>query len=360
MTDDKVGCTFCDDGKRVVSLTESNEHFISKRISDGNIDEAITIARITWDNFPKSKESANTKRLAETLLEGMVQQMESQLFKRMDASLSLLNGLVSILQNNPELIQSSKQEIIQNVKEQINQFEATRKLSTTQMQQIYDMLMQYFNKPSVKGSVGEEMLADIWQGKFDRDRIDMLGGAGRGDLLVTPYLNTGINRLGDRINVERKSGKQKYKPDHLDDAVRHSIDRGATYSIIVYDTQDNLPQAMMTKITIEKDVLVAIVDIESGTWKMAREMFGVLQGEMLLQKKKINEINIQSIQQVATDIRKLVEVTSNIRGKTAKFQREIVDECDEIDKYVKSYHDKLAAAVSGTENGGVEKLVSHN
>ena len=93
---------------------------------------------------------------------------------------------------------------------------------------------------------------------------------------------------------------------------------------------------------------------------MAREMFGVLQGEMLLQKKKINEINIQSIQQVATDIRKLVEVTSNIRGKTAKFQREIVDECDEIDKYVKSYHDKLAAAVSGTENGGVEKLVSHN
>ena len=143
----------------------------------------------------------------------------------MDASLSLLNGLASILQNNPELIQSSKQEIIQNVKEQINQFEATRKLSTTQMQQIYDMLMQYFNKPSVKGSVGEEMLADIWQGKFDRDRIDMLGGAGRGDLLVTPYLNTGINRLGDRINVERKSGKQKYKPDHLDDAVRHSIDR---------------------------------------------------------------------------------------------------------------------------------------
>ena len=71
MTDDKVGCTFCDDGKRVVSLTESNEHFISKRISDGNIDEAITIARITWDNFPKSKESANTKRLVETLLEGM-------------------------------------------------------------------------------------------------------------------------------------------------------------------------------------------------------------------------------------------------------------------------------------------------
>jgi hypothetical protein len=72
-------------------------------------------------------------------------------------------------------------------------------------------------------------------------------------------------------------------------------------------------------------VSVAIVDIESGTWKMAREMFGVLQGEMLLQKKKINEINIQSIQQVATDIRKLVEVTSNIRGKTAKFQREIVE-----------------------------------
>lgn len=37
------------------------------------------------------------------------------------------------------------------------------------------------------------------------DRRQELGGAVRGDLLVTPYLNTGINHLGDRISVERRS-----------------------------------------------------------------------------------------------------------------------------------------------------------
>jgi hypothetical protein len=357
MTDDKVGCTFCEGGKRVISLTESNELFLSRRISDGNIDEAITIARIAWDKFPELKESADTKRVVETLLEGIVQKIQSQVFTPIGILISGMNGLKSTLEKNPDLIQKCSDDTIQRLNERLSLIASSIEGPMSQMN---GMLTQYFNKPSVKGSVGEKMLADIWQGKFERDSIVELSGAGRGDLLVTPYLNTGVSRPGDRISVERKSGKQKYTPDHLDQAVRHSIDRGATYSIIVYDTQDNLPQAMKTMITREKDVLVAIVDIESGTWKMARDIFGILQCEMLLQKKKINEINVQSIQQVATEIRKLKEVTSDIRGKTAKFQREIDSDCDEIDAYVKSFHDRLTAAVSGTENGGVEKLVSHN
>jgi hypothetical protein len=106
----------------------------------------------------------------------------------------------------------------------------------------------------------------------------MLGGAGREDCLITPYLNNGLNRYGDRISIERKSGKQKYTGAHFDEAVRHSIERGATYSII-----DNIPQK--TIFAREKGVLVAVVDIESGTWKMAREIFEILQKEMTLKKK---------------------------------------------------------------------------
>jgi hypothetical protein len=64
MTDnEKVDCNFCEGGQRTVKLTESNKHFISRRISDGNIDEAITISRVAWDNFPIQRESVNTKKL---------------------------------------------------------------------------------------------------------------------------------------------------------------------------------------------------------------------------------------------------------------------------------------------------------
>jgi hypothetical protein len=59
----------------------------------------------------------------------------------------------------------------------------------------------------------------------------------------------------------------------------------------------------------EKDVLVAVDDIQSGTWKMAREIFEVLQKEITSKRKTVNEINIKVIQEVATDIGALVKYT---------------------------------------------------
>jgi hypothetical protein len=50
------------------------------------------------------------------------------------------------------------------------------------------MLEKLVYKPSVKGSVGEKILEEIWLQYFDKDLIDPLGGAGREDFLVTPYL----------------------------------------------------------------------------------------------------------------------------------------------------------------------------
>jgi hypothetical protein len=85
--------------------------------------------------------------------------------------------------------------------------------------------------------VDEKILAEIGPRDFDKDLIKMLGGAGREDFLVTPYLNNDVYSYGDRISVERKSGKQKYTGAHFEEAVRHSIERGATYSIIGYDSR---------------------------------------------------------------------------------------------------------------------------
>jgi hypothetical protein len=355
MSEDNVYCSFCDDGRKVINLTESNKQFLSKRTSDGNIDEAITISRIAWDNFPVLKETADTKKIVDTLLMGVQQTINAQVLTPLNTSISGLNALMSALEKNPELIQKCSKETMQNLSGQLNQIVTSINGPTTQIQQIYQMLSQLIYKPSVKGSVGEKALVEIWPRDFDKDLIKPLGGAGREDFLVTPYLNSGFNRYGDRISVERKSGKQKYTGAHLDEAVRHSIERGAVYSIIAYDTQDNIPQK--TIFARERGVLVAVVDLESGTWKMAREIFEVLQKEMTSKKKTVDEINIRVIQEVATDIGALVKYTSNIRGKTAKIQNltekyklEIDDDLDEIKTAVGSYQKKLMGAVAQIEN----------
>jgi len=61
-------CCFCIDGSRSINITESNENFVIARIEDENLDEAITISRIAWDNFPVLKESADTRKILDTLL----------------------------------------------------------------------------------------------------------------------------------------------------------------------------------------------------------------------------------------------------------------------------------------------------
>jgi hypothetical protein len=302
----RIDCNFCEGGKRAINLTESNKSFLWERIKDGNIDEAITISRIAWDNFPILKESADTKKIVETLLKGVQQTINEQMLAPITTSISGLNALMSTVEKNPELIQKCSDDTMRSLNGHLNQIVSSLNAPNMQIQQIYQMLSQLVYKPSVKGSVGEKILAEIWPQYFDKDIIVPLGGAGREDFLVTPYLNSGISSYGDRISIERKSGKQTYTGTHFKEAIQHSLEKGASYAIIVYDTQDNLPQKTM--FAREKGILVAVVDIQSGTWKMVREIFEVLQREITSKKKNINEINIKVIQEVATDIGALVMV----------------------------------------------------
>ena len=258
---------------------------------------------------------------------------------------------MSTLEKNPELIQKCSEDTMRNLNGHLNQILTSINGPTTQIQQIFQMLSQLMYKPSVKGSVGEKILADIWPQYFNKDSIEMLGGAGREDFLVTPYLNNGISGYEDRISIERKSGQQTYTGAQFKEAIRHSIEKGATYAIIVYDTQDNLPQK--TIFAREKGVVVLVVDIQSGTWKMAREIFEVLQKELNSKRKTVNEINIKVIQEVATDIGALLKYTSDIRGKTAKIQtlsEKIDEDVDEIKDLVGNYQNKLKTAVAEIAN----------
>ena len=112
-TNEQLGCTICEDGKRVIYLTESNKNFLSKRISEGNIDEAITISRIAWENFPKLKESSDSKKIVETLLQGVQEAINAQVFTPISSSISGLNAVISTLEKNPELIQNCSKETAQ-------------------------------------------------------------------------------------------------------------------------------------------------------------------------------------------------------------------------------------------------------
>ena len=321
-TEVKDQCYFCNNSVNQTSLTESNRHFLIERVKEQNLDAAITISRIAWDNFPILKGSADTRKIMDTVLRGVQQTMNNQILAPITASINALNSLTAILQNNPKLIQESSKQTIQSLNESIKQVVFTiNNGPSAQIRQIQEMMSQLLYKPNVKGSIGETLLGDIWLHYYKFDFVERLGGSGRDDFIVTPYLNSSVSRHGDRISIERKTGKQKYTGTHFNEAVQHANARGISYAIIVYDTVDNLPEK--TLIVRENGVLVAVVDIQSGTWQMARDMFEVLQKELNVRKKNVDEVkmNMKVIQEVSNDISTLIRITSNINEVQASWKK---------------------------------------
>jgi hypothetical protein len=349
IVEDRDPCYFCNNSTNEIYLTESNRHFLLERIKEMNLDEAITISRIAWDNFPLLKESADTKKIVETVLKGVQQTIRDQIFMPITSSINALNVLTAILQNNPKQIQESSKQTIQSLNESIKQIIfAINNGPSAQIRQIQEMMSQLVYKPNIKGSAGETGLADMWPQYYRFDLVEKLGGAGREDLIVTPYLNSGFSRHGDRISIERKAGRQKYSGDHFDEAVQHAVARGLSYSIIIYDTEENVPEkSVMVR---ENGVLVAVTDLQSGTWQIARDMFEVLQKELGLMKKDVNEvkINMKVIQEVSNDITALIKFTSNVKLNNTKIlnlTKKIDQDTNEITEALNLYKNKLRSAI---------------
>lgn len=66
--------------------------------------------------------------------------------------------------------------------------------------------------------------------------------------------------------------------------------------------------------------MIAVVDLQLATWKMAREIFEVLQKELSISRSEISEINITMIQEVANDVGTLLKLTADVRGNNAKIR----------------------------------------
>lgn len=103
----------------------------------------------------------------------------------------------------------------------------------------------------------------------------------------------------------------------------------------------------------ERGVLVAAVDLESGMWKVAREMFLILQKELNVSKKEIDEINIDAIKDVLAKIGQMINMLDGVRGKNTKVRsisKEIDDDLIDLKDLVKEYQKELRSAITGDTN----------
>jgi hypothetical protein len=350
----RTKCSICDDGRRVVDLSEVNTLFLKKRIDESTLDNAIDIARIAWNQFPSTRETATAVQLVDQVMQRLQEKMNTQVLGPVSNTTAAMTAIIDRLQElantNPSLIEQGFSRTLEGFRGEINSIRSAINEPNAKISELNQLVSQLVYKPIAKGNAGETILTDLWIECFTRDQIEKLGGAGREDLLIRPYLGSnGLARFGDTISVERKTGKQKFTGSHREEAIRHAREKGASIAMLIYDNQDNLPASVKpVSISREQGILIIVSDLQSGSWKMMRETVEVLQLTMDSSKHAIEQISIESIQEVVTELANVIKLVDQVKGNSAKI-RSCADDVEQnavnIRALVKSYQDRLQAAI---------------
>ena len=278
-------CPICGSETVNFNISEDNLRFLEQRFHDNNLDQAITLTSIAWNNFPGLRLNADSRTLINGLLKGVQEQVTNALtpldmITKMVYPLS--EKLEELIATLPEGVKKEFCEINLQLTEKLKLIHDAATSATEPVQrelkELNDTINQLINKPVCKGLVNEETLKLSWQEVFVKDKTFKKGGPGQPDLIIIPSLQLNGKGFGQKIVVERKAGRQKYCGIHLQEAIEHTKAEGSTYGILVYDAPSNLLEVQRPfYVSMSQSVIIAITDVESGGWKTAREIFEVFQ-----------------------------------------------------------------------------------
>lgn len=344
-------CPLCNSKAAEYSISPTNLQFLKEMNSAGNIDDSITLARIVWNNFPQLRLSADSKALIDKLLLSVQQEVKT-ILSPVDLITKTVNPLIQRLAELTDKLPENIKEEFADVNNELTQKMKTIEDAATkatdpvqkQVKDLSDAINQLVNKPNAKGKAGENMLGDCWQESFLKDKVEVLGGPGQSDIIIVPYL-TDSQKYGERIVVERKTGKQKYNGHHLEKTISHAKSENSKYAVVVYDNPNNLSESQRPFfITTIDDTVVAITDAETGGWRTARQVFEVFQtisADKDSPKKEIDiaEIlkTIEEMQKINTIIEQLrrhnnsaISCSESVREDIAKLENTILNYCHKL------------------------------
>jgi hypothetical protein len=225
--------------------------------------------------------------------------------------------LECLIDKLPEEVKNQFQEISMQLSHELRSVQeiATNSVLPVQrdVKQLSDSLNMLIFKPSVKGSVSEQTLEISWQEAFIRDQVSRQGGAGRPDITVVPFLDS-CARIGQKIIIERKSGKQKYCGSHLHETIQHIKNEGAKFGILVYDAPENLVEKPILLTTIG-DIFLAVCDVQTGGWKTSRHVFEAIQTVMPNIDANTFQVDIRKIEKTVEEMQ-CITVSIEIIRKT--------------------------------------------
>ena len=290
----------------VASLSHPNLAFMSDRSMEGNLDEAISIARIVWQQFPEIKLSAEAKTCIDTVYKSFDQRLGP--FRS-----DMLNGIKMLLNIANTLPANVCKEITDSMGQFQNKLESIEDTTFSPLlAKVCNMdnnFNLFINKPNITGKVGEQALKEAWQVKFIQDRIIEKDKAGESDFVVDINIDSGHST---GISVERKTGAQKYDRNYVHKAVRHAQDDGMKYALIAYDSSENISAVGPLYIDKLDGVTVFVTDVQSQGWMIVRYIISIWEDGLNIDKNP-DAIDLKKVMETTTEMSKLDEQINLLR-----------------------------------------------
>ena len=365
-------CPICGSETSNFKINEDNLRFLEQRFHDNNLDQAIVLASIAWNNFPGLRLNADSRTLINGLLKSVQEQVANALtplnmVTKMVYPLS--EKLEALIETLPEGVKKEFCELKVQLTEKLELIHEAATSATEPVQrdlkELNDTINQLINKPVSKGLVNEETLKLSWQEVFVKDQTFKKGGPGQPDLVIIPSIQLNGKCFGQKIIVERKAGRQKYCGTHLAETIQHTKAEGSTYGILVYDAPSNLLEVQKPfYVSMSQGVTIAITDIESGGWKTARQIFEVFQSVLPNDAAdNASKIDIGKLQRTIDEIATVNQQIETLR----KCNNSALSNCEKsrtlinrLEELIAAYQEKLRELLCPSTPPPSEKLIQEN
>jgi len=345
-------CPVCDGLPIKYSIETANIGFLKTCAEKKIINEAISLLRIIWTNFPDLRQSISSQMVSDDVSAKVLRTLQLQLNEAFKPTMMLVEKFPEFFSRLPSELDKSIDDKIKAIKTSLTkEFRDTlSSMGFPEPEQLKVLgclipivvpllqeLLMLQKVPSKKGKTGElELLAEL-RDHFPEDDYESIGGPGDTDIVATPRY--GEFQLEQKILIESKKNDSGWRRTFLENIRKHMKARSNQFAILAVEIMPEGAKGFLVEhsdegavlVTSRKDISVTYAALKSVLIATSPFKANVVDIRRLLEEKRIEE--------AVRDALHYQEYLRRIRVKTARIisdARSVVENSDELDLHLKT------------------------
>jgi len=271
-------CPVCGGFPSQYLINDANLKFLKDCANKGQVDEAISVARIVWNSFPELRLNADSKMIIEGVSTNMLKALQSQINESLKPAKMFAEKLPELVYKLPIEVDKTIDEKIEEIRILLaKEFKETLgkmgfpepeqlKLLSQLIPAVLPLLQELLivqKVPSEKGKIGELEILEELRDFFPEDDYRHIGGPGNTDIIATPTY--GGFQLSQKVLIESKKNNSGWSKDFIDEVRKHMQAYSNRFAILAVDIMPKGARGFLIEhfnegailITSRKDVCIA-------------------------------------------------------------------------------------------------------